>query len=110
MEQAILVLTNVPDAVTADALARRLVEHRLAACVSRSSGVQSIYRWQGAIETSDEVTLMIKTAQTRYAELEAAIKAWHPYQLPEIIALPIIEGSPQYLEWILQETKKDVHV
>jgi periplasmic divalent cation tolerance protein len=110
MEQAILVLTNVPDAVTADALARKLVEHRLAACVSRLPGVQSVYRWQGAIETSGEVTLMIKTAQTRYAELETVIKAWHPYQLPEIIALPITEGSPQYLEWIVQETKRDGHV
>jgi periplasmic divalent cation tolerance protein len=110
MEQALLVLTNVPDATTAAALGRLLVDQKLAACVSRLPGVQSIYRWQGAIEEADEVTVLIKTTQARYAELETAIKALHPYQLPEIIAVPIVEGLAGYLDWIVQETKKDVNV
>ncbi|MDB5761303.1 MAG: cutA [Herminiimonas sp.] len=108
MEQSILVLTNMPDASTAEGLARHLVEQGLAACVNRLPGVQSIYRWQGEIEEASEVTLLIKTTKRRYAELEAAIKALHPYQVPEIIALSIVEGLPQYLDWITRETKKNV--
>jgi periplasmic divalent cation tolerance protein len=110
MQQALLVLTNVPDATAAKALARRLVEQRLAACVNILPGVQSVYQWQGAIEEVSEVTLLVKTVQSRYAELEAAIRAGHPYQVPEIIALPITAGLPQYLDWITQETKKNVDV
>lgn len=110
MEQAILVLTNVPDAPSAAALGRQLVEQKLAACVNHVPGVQSIYRWQDTIEEASEVTLFIKTTQARYSELEAAIKAFHPYQLPEIIAIPIAGGLSQYLDWIALETKKDVNV
>jgi periplasmic divalent cation tolerance protein len=110
MQQALLVLTNVPDATTATAIARRLVEQRLAACVNVLPQVQSIYQWQGAIEEAGEVTLLIKTTQARYAELEAAVKAAHPYEVPEIIAIPIVGGLPKYLDWIGQETKKDVDV
>jgi periplasmic divalent cation tolerance protein len=108
MQQALLVLTNVPDAAVAKTIARRLVEQRLAACVNILPGVQSVYQWQGAIEEASEVTLLAKTVQARYAELEAAIKAAHPYEVPEIIALPITTGLPQYLDWITEETKKDV--
>lgn len=110
MEQTILVLTNVADAPAAQLLARQLVAQKLAACVNCLPGVQSVYRWQGAIEEAGEVTLLIKTTQARYAELEAAIKTLHPYQLPEIIALPIVAGLPGYLDWIVQETKKDGNV
>ena len=110
MSDALLVMTNVPDATNAEALARVLVEGRLAACVNILPGVQSVYQWQGAVEQANEVTLLIKTVQSRYAELEAAIKAAHPYQVPEIVALPIVAGLPAYLHWIAQETKKDVHV
>jgi periplasmic divalent cation tolerance protein len=110
MEQSILVMTNVPDASVALALGRHLVEQKLAACVNRLSGVRSVYRWQGAVEEADEVTLLIKTTQARYVELEAAIKTLHPYQVPEIIVLPIVGGLPSYLDWIGQETKKDVNV
>ena len=71
--------------------------------------MQSVYQWQGAIEQTNEVTLLIKTVRARYAELEAAIKAMHPYEVPEIIALPIVAGLPAYLDWIAHETKKDVN-
>lgn len=109
MEQALLVLTNVPDAATASTIARQLVERRLVACVNILPQVQSIYRWQGMIEESGEISLLIKTTEARYPELEAAIKALHPYDVPEIIAMPIVRGLPQYLDWIAQETKKDVN-
>lgn len=110
MEQSVLVMTNLPDESVALALARQLVERGLAACVNRVTGVRSIYRWQGAIEEADEITLFIKTTQARYAELEAAIKVLHPYQVPEIIVLPITGGLQSYLDWIAHETKKDVNV
>ncbi|MGZ3254973.1 MAG: divalent-cation tolerance protein CutA [Burkholderiaceae bacterium] len=110
MEEVILVLTNLPDTQNAHALARRLVELKLAACVNILPGMQSVYRWQGKIEEAQEVTVLIKTTRARYAEIESAIKASHPYQVPEIIALSIVEGLPAYLGWIAQETKKDVNV
>jgi len=110
MQQALMVLINVPDTATANTIARMLVEKHLAACVNILPGVQSVYRWQGAIEDASEVTLLVKTVPERYTELEAAIRAVHPYQVPEIIALPIVAGLPQYLDWIAQGTKKDVDV
>lgn len=110
MEQSVLVMTNVPDDAVALEMARQLVGQKLAACVNRVPGVRSIYRWQGVIEEADEVTLFIKTTQSRYVELEMAIKMLHPYQVPEIIVLPIAGGSQPYLEWIAQETQKDVNV
>jgi periplasmic divalent cation tolerance protein len=107
MEQVLLVMTNLPDMPSAQAMAQRLVEQKLAACVNCLPAVKSVYRWQGLIEQADEVTLVIKTSTTRYAELEAAIKEGHPYQLPEIVALTLAGGLPAYLDWVLQETKKD---
>jgi periplasmic divalent cation tolerance protein len=110
MEQPILVFTNFPDAQSADKAARELVERKLAACVNRVPAVQSVYRWNGAVEQATETSLLIKTTKGRYQELEAAIKTLHPYDLPEIIALPIVNGLPAYLDWIVNETKKDLHV
>jgi periplasmic divalent cation tolerance protein len=110
MAQPILILTNLPDEQAADKLARQIVEKRLAACVNRLPGVLSVYRWNGAVEQASEATLLIKTTQDRYQEVETAIKALHPYELPEIIALSIADGLPAYLDWIVQETKKEVHV
>jgi periplasmic divalent cation tolerance protein len=111
MEDAVmLALTNVGDIDSARRIARELVERRLAACVNMLPGVQSVYRWQGGIEEEGEITLLIKTTASRYAELEAAIRSLHPYQLPEVIALPIAAGLPAYLDWVRQETKKDIDV
>jgi periplasmic divalent cation tolerance protein len=110
MEQTLIVLTNVPDAELAKSLAQTLVERRLAACVNIMPAVQSIYRWQGAVEHASEVSLMIKSTQARYAELEAAIVAAHPYDVPEVIALPIAAGLPAYLNWIVAETGKELNV
>ena len=110
MHDVLLVLTNVPDHEAAREMARDLVERRVAACVNLLPGVSSIYQWQGKVEETAEVTMLIKTARDRYAELEAAIKEAHPYELPEIIAIPVVSGLPGYLSWVLSETKKGVDV
>ena len=101
----LLVLTNFPDRASAQALAAALVDERLAACVNILPPCHSIYRWQGAVETADEVPLLIKTSEARYAALEAAIRAQHPYRTPEIIALPVTHGWPDYLAWVAAETR-----
>lgn len=109
MDQVLLVLTNLPTVSAAESLASALVEARLAACVNRLPAVQSVYRWQGKIETADEITLLIKTTQAHYAAIEAAIRARHPYELPEVIAVPVTAGLPAYLQWIITETQPDHH-
>lgn len=101
---SLLVLTNLPDRPAAEALARALVEARLAACVNILAPCRSVYRWQGALESADEVPLLIKTSEARYPALEAAIRARHPHELPEVIALPITRGLPDYLAWVTAET------
>jgi len=98
------VLTNLPDAASARTLARALVEARLAACVNILGPCQSVYRWQGQIEEATEIPVLIKTTAERYAALEAAIRRQHPYELPEIIAVPIQHGLPDYLAWVTTET------
>ena len=102
--ETLLVLTNCPDEATANAIALALVEEKLAACVNILPRVQSVYRWQGAVESASEIPLLIKSTVGRYAELEAAIRARHPYEVPEIIALPITQGLPAYLNWVATET------
>jgi periplasmic divalent cation tolerance protein len=102
--ETLLVLTNLPDEASAQALASSLVAERLAACVNVLAPCCSVYRWQGKIETTQETPLLIKTSGARYAALEAAIRAGHPYELPEIIAVPIAHGLPEYLNWVASET------
>jgi periplasmic divalent cation tolerance protein len=99
-----VVLTNLPDEASAHALADALVGERLAACVNVLAPCRSVYRWQGAIENATEIPLLIKTTAERYAALEAAIRARHPYELPEIIAVPVAHGLPDYLSWVTAET------
>lgn len=102
---AILVLTKLPDRDSARAMARMLVEARLAACVSVGAAVESLYHWRGEIEMAEEVGLSAKTTAGRYAEVEAAIRSAHPYELPEIVAVPILHGLASYLDWIDTETR-----
>ena len=101
---ALLVLCTCPDRASADVIAQALLERRLAACINILPGVSSMYRWQGKIETAEEVLLVIKTRQPRYAELEAEILSHHPYELPEVVAVPLDRGLPGYLAWIEQCT------
>lgn len=96
----LLVLTTLPDENAARQLAVSLVETGLAACVNIGQPVTSVYRWQGKLEQDREVMLTIKTTRERYAALELAITASHPYDLPEVIAVPITAGLNAYLAWI----------
>lgn len=105
MSEALLVLTNCPDDAVADRIARTLVEQGLAACVNRPAPVASIYRWRGAVERATETPLLIKTTRERYTAVEQAIRALHPYELPEIVALDIVAGFAPYLRWITDETQ-----
>jgi len=102
---ALLVLTNLPDRAAAEKLADALVEKRVAACVNILAPCRSVYHWKGAVQREEEHPMLIKTTAERYPELEAAIRAGHPYELPEIIAVPIGRGLPAYLEWVVSETK-----
>ena len=108
MTEVVLVVTNCPDEAIADRIALTLVEQGLAACVNRLAPVRSIYRWQGSVERAHEVPLLIKTTRERYGDVEHAIRQLHPYEIPEIIALPIAAGHAAYLRWINSETARSI--
>ncbi len=101
----LLVFTNLPDRAAAERIADALIEQRLAACVSILAPCRSVYRWKDAVQHDEEHPVLVKTTTERYAALEAAIRASHPYELPEIIALPVERGLPAYLEWVAAETR-----
>jgi len=95
-----LVLTTCPDAATAQLIADAVVEQGRAACVNIIPSLRSVYMWKGALERAEEQLLLIKTTQAVYPALEQAIRTLHPYELPEIIAVPLAAGLPDYLDWI----------
>lgn len=101
---ALLVLTNLPDRATAEKLAETLIRKRVAACVNILAPCRSVFRWKGAVQHDEEHPVLIKTTRARYAALEAAIREAHPYELPEIMAVPIERGLPAYLDWVATET------
>ena len=101
----LLVITNLPSRESAEKLAAQLVEGQFAACVNLLAPCRSTYRWQGKLQHDEEYPLLIKTTRDRYAALEKAIQAGHPYELPEIIAVPITAGLPAYLDWVEAETQ-----
>jgi periplasmic divalent cation tolerance protein len=103
-DPAIIVLCNVPDQPLAEELAQLLVDGRLAACVNIGVPVQSIYHWRGRIETGKEIPVVIKTRSLLYSDVEAAIRKIHPYDTPEIIAIPVVQGDARYLAWIAEST------
>jgi periplasmic divalent cation tolerance protein len=103
--EILLVLTNLPDRASAQRIAGALVENRAAACVNILAECDSVYRWQGKVETANEVPLLIKTTRAAYSQLEKIIRKHHPYELPEIIAVPVDAGLPGYLQWVAEETK-----
>ncbi len=100
MKSCLLVLSTFPDVETARRIARVLVEERLAACGNVLPGLESIYHWQGKVETAQETLVLFKTTQAAYPALEARLKALHPYEVPEILALPPTAGWPPYLAWV----------
>lgn len=105
MSEVLLVITNLPDRFTAERIAEALVTERIAACVNVLAECTSVYRWQGKLERANEVPLLIKTTRAAYPELETVLRKLHPYDVPEIIALPVTAGLPEYLNWVVQETR-----
>lgn len=103
-DPAILVLTHVPDRDVATRIAQALLERRLAACVNIGGTVHSMYHWRDEIETADELPLSIKTRAALYPLVERAIRDLHPYETPEILAIPVHAGLRSYLDWIDAET------
>ncbi|HEX5064565.1 MAG TPA: divalent-cation tolerance protein CutA [Myxococcota bacterium] len=101
----VALLLTAPDEETGRRIARALVEERLAACVNVLPGVRSIYRWKGAVEEASEVMLVAKTRASRAAALAARVRALHPYELPEVLALPVTDGSQAYLRWVVAESR-----
>jgi periplasmic divalent cation tolerance protein len=99
-DEVLMVFTTMPDAAQAQDLARVLIESHTAACVNVMSGCHSLYRWQGAVESAGEIPLLIKTTRSRYPDLERELRAHHPYELPEIVAIPVVAGSLAYLDWV----------
>lgn len=104
MEGKILIST-VPDPITAEKLSRTLVEERLAACVSVMGGVRSTYWWKGKIETAQEVQLILKTRASLVPALSARLKQLHPYEVPEIVEIKPDSIDPRYLSWLLESTE-----
>ena len=100
-----VIITTCPNAEQATKLAEMLIKQQLAACV-QASDIVSTYRWQGVVETAKEVRLMIKARSADYEAVESFIRATHPYENPEILALPVLAGSRAYLEWIDTETRR----
>ena len=96
----LLVLCTCPTRAAANAIATALLEERLAACVNQVAGIKSLYRWEGRVEDDDELMLLIKTTTAQYPALEEMIRNLHPYEVPEIIGIPLAIGSKAYFDWI----------
>ncbi len=96
----VIVMTNLPDRASASRLAALLVEQRHAACVNILAECTSVYRWQGNVETATEVPLLVKTSAIAYSQVEELIRSNHPYEVPEIVGIPVRHGLPAYLEWV----------
>ena len=99
-DDILVCLSTCPDAATAGAIASALVHESLAACVNQLPGVRSTYRWQGAVHTDEEVLLVIKTTAGRLPALRERLLALHPYELPELVTLPVSDGHAPYLDWV----------
>ena len=104
MPQILIVFTNCPDEACANTIALALVEAKVAACVNILPRAQSVYCWQGTVESATEIPLFIKSTAANYPALEKIIRQHHPYDVPEIIALPVAYGLPAYLNWVAAET------
>tara|TARA_R110002073_G_scaffold114673_3_gene251987 strand:+ start:3092 stop:3424 length:333 start_codon:yes stop_codon:yes gene_type:complete len=103
--EPLLIITNFPDKTSAQAFAQKLVKARLAACVNILTECSSVYNWQGKTEVTNEIPVFIKTQAQHYAQVAQTIKTMHPYELPEVIAVPVSNGLPAYLQWIADETQ-----
>jgi periplasmic divalent cation tolerance protein len=102
--EVLVVITNLPDRATAERIAETLVTGGVAACVNVMAECTSFYRWNAKLEHGSEVPLFIKTTRAAYPHLESMLRRLHPYEVPEILALPVSAGLPDYLNWVTQET------
>jgi periplasmic divalent cation tolerance protein len=103
-EQLILVFITAPSALVGDQIARALVKKRLAACVNQAGAVQSLYHWQGTVHQDEETLLIVKSRMDLFDQLASVVKSLHPYEVPEVIALPIVAGLSDYMNWIVEST------
>jgi len=99
-DEPVLATTTTPTVETAEAIAGRLVEERLAACVQIAEPITSVYRWRGKVEKAKEILLLIKSTRQRVQEIARLLERMHPYEVPELVAVPIVDGSASYLEWL----------
>jgi periplasmic divalent cation tolerance protein len=104
LTDAMLVLTTLPNADAAGEMAKSLVEEKLAACANIFPAVRSLYRWQGKIQDENEVLVLLKTRQEHFERLKSRILELHPYEVPEVLAIPVEQGYQAYLEWLARET------
>jgi periplasmic divalent cation tolerance protein len=104
MTEALVLFVTVPSEEVAERIARALVEEKLAACVNRIPGVRSTYFWEGKVTVDDELLLVVKTRRARFEAVRARVRELHPYTVPEVIALPIVQGHEDYLRWIDEVT------
>ncbi len=104
-DEVLVCLCTCPDVELARTLGLALVDERLAACVQLLPGVESIYRWEGAVETGAEILLIIKSTRGRFGDLQARLATLHPYEVPELVALPAVAGLPAYLHWVTDSTR-----
>jgi periplasmic divalent cation tolerance protein len=107
MSEVLVVFCTCPDAGAAERLAAALVDQRLAACVNILPKILSIYRWEGDVQSDAEALMVVKTTREAYPGLERWLEKHHPYDVPEILALPVQAGSGNYLDWVLNETKNN---
>jgi periplasmic divalent cation tolerance protein len=107
--EVVIALSTCPDDPTARSIAAALVQERLATCVNRVPGVASTYFWDGRLQDESEILLIIKTSAARVADLQRRLKELHPYELPELIVLPVIGGNEGYLQWVREGVEKERH-
>jgi periplasmic divalent cation tolerance protein len=107
MTDKIVVLTTCETEAEAQRIAEALVNERLAACVNIVAGVRSVYRWKGEVEKAGEVLLLVKTSRELFRQVQATIERTHSYELPELVAVPIVDGSARYLDWLAAGLKQD---
>jgi periplasmic divalent cation tolerance protein len=107
-KDCVIVYTTLPAGADSMRFGKKLVDERLAACVTSRPGVQSVYRWQDRIEHSEEQQIVIKTTRSRVDQLGKAILAIHPYDVPEILVLPVIDGYSGYIDWVQKATRETI--
>jgi len=105
--ETLVALTTLEDMAQAQELVRRLVDDRLVACGTVLPGATSIYRWEGAVTTASETVVLLKTTRARWAGLAAAVERYHPYGVPELVALPVVAGLAEYVAWVASETEPE---